>query len=206
MGDGFNDDVVLPPNLIRLHIGDRFNKPVRSVSEYGETLDVLPKSLTDLSLGQRFNQPLDLKGTKIRCLQFETCFNNSVVNLPDSMERLCFGHDYNQPLPKMPSGLKRLWFLGCSFNQPVDAIATCNSLITVEFGTSFNQPIDMLSSCDGLRFMSFGSSFNQPIARLPDEIDSIRLHQGYNHPIIDSKYRMVCDMVTQDNFNQFIYK
>lgn len=115
----FNEELVLPPNLIELQLGISFNK-----------LIILPESLRKLRLIVTFSQFDNIKlPTKLTHLYIENVFNNPSMlsnlnnklkyliitnceikldNLPNNLRHLCIINTYGHKLDNLPINLKYL--------------------------------------------------------------------------------------------------
>lgn len=117
------------PNLIYLHIGDKFDGIISS----------LPSSLQTLYLGNKYNHPLPPLPSSLLKLHIGDEFNHPVINLPSSLQSLHLGDDFDNTLI-LPSNLIKLSFsisnrdkqlhlpstlqkltLGCKMNPQIDS-------------------------------------------------------------------------------------
>ena len=73
-GNKFNQNLIYPPHLRNLRLGDSFNLPLNN----------LPVSLEKLTLGRIFNQPLDFLPIHLKKLHITNIYySHKLNNLPD---------------------------------------------------------------------------------------------------------------------------
>lgn len=85
MDHEFNEQIILPPNLIRLTMGYSFNKSI-----------ILPANLTDLTMGHSFDKRIKFPAN---LTQLTMGFNFKYpIILPTNLTHLTMGHSFDHPL------------------------------------------------------------------------------------------------------------
>lgn len=94
----------LPNHITHLIFGNRFNHHVNNL------LNSLP-NLIHLHFGASFNRPISNISNlhKLTHLSFSYAFNQSITNLPPNLEYLEVGHSFRQPLV-LPQSLTHMIF------------------------------------------------------------------------------------------------
>jgi len=173
--DASLDDVVWPPHLTRLVIGQRFNQPLLEWSP--------PSSLTELILSDEYGSggwylPL------------------SQLRLPSNLHKLTFGSYFDQPLTgfHFPSSLRVLCF-GRWFNQSLTASAWTPPPNLEELDLTrcweWDRPWTDLHLPPTLRKLTLPDRFNQPIENeqgecelhLPDTLVELRFDHQFNQSL-----------------------
>lgn len=155
LGNSVSTGFSLPPGLVYLHFGDRFNQPIHA--------GVLPCSLTSLKFGYSFNQPI------------------SLGVLPSALQNLYFGSRFEHPLAAgcLPPSLTKL-HLGDFFNESIENLKFPSSLTKLNLSKHYDLPlsnneISFLPS--GLQQLDIGYDFNQLISSktFPTTLTSLTL-------------------------------
>lgn len=114
LGMLFENDLILPDNLIELDMGSRYDFRLN-----------LPNKLEYLKLGFRYNQPIDLPDS-LKVLKIYYKFNQP-LNLPTNLKKLYLGEDYSHDINFSLIDLHHL-SIGKSYRHPLKIPSTLTSL------------------------------------------------------------------------------
>ena len=196
----FNQQVIIPQNVIHLTFGSYFNQPLTIPQNiihltFGNDFNqqvIIPQSVTHLTFGGNFNQKIIIPQS-VTHLTFGGNFNQKII-IPQNVTHLTFGYKFNQQVI-IPQNVTHLTF-GNRFNQQV---IIPQNVTHLTFGNRFNQQVIIPQN---VTHLTFGYRFNQQI-NLPN-IKYIKLDCNIVD-IIENLPNSIEEIVLGDNFDLELY-
>ena len=180
------EDNCLPKKLIKIYLGNIYNKPL--ITSSGKS--IFPDSVKYITFGDSFNQSLDINAfpKNVVTLDFGYSFNQEIKKyvLPLKLEELYFDAKFNQKFKSgiLPQSLKILKF-GCHYNQPLEKNSLPNNLRNLFLGCQFNKLISVDILPSSLYYLNIGCSYDYPLTTevLPNELKELYVSKYYQYPI-----------------------
>ena len=170
LGSKYNQEIILPHNLISLKTGYSFN----------QKLDNLPQTLNYLYLNLMYEQEINTLPENIILIEFtsNSNFNKTIDHLPNRLQHLRLCSNFNHKINNLPNTLTYLE-LGTDFNHNLDNLP--NSLIVLKLDYSFDNPLDNLPS--SLQCLLIYGKYNRPLNNLPFNLKILRTSNNFNNSL-----------------------
>ena len=207
IGYKFNQNIdYLPKNIKHLYLDHDFNKNIDYLpknlmflvlgKEFNQNIDYLPNNLKSLTLGDKFNKDINHLPS-INCLYIGDKFNKKLHFLPKSITLLSLLSYEDYQAYTIPRNCQYLYISNLTrtcwneedvkydkYSKP----ALPEGLIELEIYNSCGGPvcnrnkIDSLNLPKNLKKLIFGPfcNFNSNVKYLPDNIEILRLNNGFN--------------------------